>query len=220
MNSVDMRLYGILDPSRCAIGDLAEAAREAAAGGVTLLQLRDKTGSTRDMVAATRAIVAALEGTGVPLLVNDRVDVALAAGAQGVHLGQDDMQVADARRLLGPDAIIGLTIKFAAHVDNAPFEAIDYCAVGGVFETLSKKNPDAPVGLDGLTALADRIAARDKTMPVCAIAGIDLERTASVIHAGAGGISVISAIFMQDDIAGGARALREAVNAALKMTAA
>src|SRR5687767_497410 len=109
MNPVDIKLYGIVDPERTRGRDLADLAREAVAGGCTLIQYRDKHASGRTLVERARALTEALKGTGVPLLVNDRVDVALAAGADGVHLGQDDLRPADARHLLGPRAIIGLT---------------------------------------------------------------------------------------------------------------
>src|SRR3954464_9873110 len=105
------------------------------AGGATLIQLRDKNGSTRRMIEEARAIKAALAGSGVPLVINDRVDVALAAEADGVHLGQDDMPAQDARRLLGRLAIIGLSIKSVAQAHAAPLEAIDYAGIGGVYAT-------------------------------------------------------------------------------------
>lgn len=215
MKLVDLRLYGLLDPMRSGGRDLAELAVDAARGGATLIQLRDKDAATRVLVERARAIHRALRGTGVPLLVNDRVDVALAAETEGVHLGQDDMDVADARRQLGPGAIIGLTVKNEAHIDSASLGAIDYVAIGGVFETTSKDNPDPPVGVDGLKRLATRLRARRADMPVCAIAGITEDRIASVIGAGADGVAVISAIFMADDPKSAALRLRAAVDRAL-----
>lgn len=215
MKLVDLRLYGLLDPMRSGGRDLAELAVDAARGGATLIQLRDKDAATRVLVERARAIHRALRGTGVPLLVNDRVDVALAAETEGVHLGQDDMDVADARRQLGPGAIIGLTVKNEAHIDSASLGAIDYVAIGGVFETTSKDNPDPPVGVDGLKRLATRLRARRADMPVCAIAGITEDRIASVIGAGADGVAVVSAIFMADDPKSAALGLRAAVDRAL-----
>src|SRR5205085_5619406 len=120
---VDVRLNAIVDPERANGRALDELARLVVAGGATLIQLRDKHGSTRRMIEEARAIRAVLAGTGVPLVINDRVDVALAAGADGVHLGQDDMPVDDARRLLGPKAIIGLSIKSVAQAKAAPLDA-------------------------------------------------------------------------------------------------
>ena len=114
MKPVDVRLNAIVDPERAGGRGLADLARRVAAGGATLVQLRDKKNETRPMVAAARAIKAALAPFNVPFVVNDRVDVALAAGADGVHLGPDDMAIEDARRLLGRDAIIGASIKTVA----------------------------------------------------------------------------------------------------------
>ena len=111
---IDLRLNAIVDPERANGRSLAELTRMVVSGGATLIQLRDKHGATRRMIEQARAIMAVLAGTGVPLVVNDRVDVALAAGADGVHVGEDDMRVEDARRLLGPKAIVGLSIKSVA----------------------------------------------------------------------------------------------------------
>src|SRR5262249_4264028 len=122
---VDLRVYAIVDPQVSGGHDLADLARSVAAGGATLVQLRDKVSETRAMVKRARAIKAALPPS-VPLLINDRVDVALASGAAGVHVGQDDMAAEDARRLLGPGAIIGLSINKVALADAAPLDLIDY----------------------------------------------------------------------------------------------
>jgi thiamine-phosphate pyrophosphorylase len=148
----------------------------------------------------------------VPLVVNDRLDVALAAGADGIHIGRDDMPAETARRLLGPDAIIGLTVKSEADADAAIDAPIDYACIGGVFETLSKKNPDAPVGLEGFRVLRARIRAAKPGLPVGAIAGIDAARAGEAVRAGASGVAVISAIFRAEDIAAAARELRAAVD--------
>ena len=203
----DIRLYAILDPARAKGRDLPELARAAAKGGATILQYRDKHATTREMVERARAIRAALEGSGVPFLVNDRVDVALAAGADGVHVGQDDMAPADARALLGPDAIVGLTIKTQAHAEAAPLEALDYVCIGGVFETASKENPVA-IGLDGWRAVATHFRAHAPHLPVVAIAGIDATNAAETMRAGADGVAVISALFMADDVEAATRAMR------------
>lgn len=214
MNRVDLHLYGILDPARSAGRPLPDLAAAAVNGGVSILQLRDKTGTTRRMVDSARAIRAAIAGSGVPLLVNDRVDVALAAEAEGVHLGRDDMEPATARRLLGPQAIIGLTVKEEGHLDGG-LAVADYACIGGVFETLSKDNPAGPVGLAGLSRILAVARRRAPAMPVGAIAGIDAGNAADVIAAGADGVAIISALFMADDVAGEARRLRGIVNRAL-----
>ncbi|MFN0264178.1 thiamine phosphate synthase [Tepidamorphus sp. 3E244] len=211
---VDTRLYVLVDPAVPHAGSLAELAAQAADGGATLIQLRDKDGDTRAMIDSARDIVATLDGR-ADFVINDRVDVALASGADGVHLGQDDMHPADARRLLGPDAIIGLTIKNLDHVKSAPLDVIDYCAIGGVFETSSKDNPDAPVGLDGLLEMTEALRARGFPGAICAIAGITLERAGEVVAAGADGICVVSAVISANDPQDAAAALRLRVDEAL-----
>ncbi len=210
----DIRCYAILDPDHCRGRALAEAARAAVAGGATILQYRDKSASTRVMVERAREIVAALAGARVALLVNDRVDVALAARADGVHVGQDDMSPQDVRRLMGPEAIVGLTVKSFDQAAAVPVGLVDYACVGGVFTTVSKHNPEPPVGLVGLERIADRIRLKRGDLPVGAIAGIRADNAGEVIAAGADGVAVISEIFMADDIEGAARRLRAAVDAA------
>ena len=124
--AVDLRLYALVDPEAAGGRDAGRSRAAACAGGATLVQLRDKHGRPGVMIETRRAIKAALEPQGVPLLINDRVDVALAAEADGVHVGQDDMPVADARRLLGRDAIIGLSDQERGAGEAAPLELLDY----------------------------------------------------------------------------------------------
>jgi thiamine-phosphate pyrophosphorylase len=212
--NVDVRLNAIVDPERANGRPLVDLARLVVAGGATLIQLRDKHGTTRRMIDEARAIKAALAGTGVPLVVNDRVDVALVAQADGVHVGQDDMPVEDARRLLGPKAIIGLSIKTVALANAAPVDQLDYVGVGGVYATTSKDNPDPPIGVAGLRDIVSAFRARRRDLPVCAIAGIDARNAAPVIAAGADGVAVISALSMQADPQIAARELRRVVDAA------
>lgn len=210
----DIRCYAILDPDHCRDRPLAELARAAAAGGATILQYRDKSASTRLMVERAREIVAVLAGARVSVLINDRVDVALAARADGVHVGQDDMSPQDVRRLMGPEAIVGLTVKSFEQAAAVPVGLVDYACVGGVFATVSKHNPEPPVGLLGLTRIAERIRLKRGDLPVGAIAGITAENAASVIAAGADGVAVISEIFMADDVAAAAARLRAVVDGA------
>jgi thiamine-phosphate pyrophosphorylase len=212
---VDVRLNAIVDPERANGRALDEIARLAVAGGATLVQLRDKHGSTRRMIEEARAIRAALAGTGVPLVINDRVDVALIAQVDGVHVGEDDMRVEDARHLLGPKAIIGLSIKTVALANAAPVDQLDYVGVGGVYATTSKDNPNTPIGVAGLGAIVAAFRARKRDFPVCGIAGIDATNARDVIAAGADGVAVISALSMRTDPEGAARELRGIVDAAL-----
>lgn len=211
----DLRLYALVDPARSGGKPLEQLARELAEGGATLMQLRDKTGSTLRLIEQACAIKAALAGTSVPFLINDRVDVALAAKADGVHVGWDDMPVAEARRLLGKDAIIGLSIQTPEQAKAAPLDMLDYVCIGGVFETQSKDNPQPPVGTDGFAKLAALIRARKVKMPVGAIAGIDSSNAASVIEAGADGVAVISALSLAQDPKRAAHDLRKLIDAAL-----
>ncbi len=212
---VDLGLYAILDPAVAGGRTLVDLAG-LIAPSATLVQLRDKHGTTRAMVEEARALLGVLEPAGIPLLVNDRVDVALAAQADGVHIGQDDMAVADARLLLGRTAIIGLSVKTLAQAEAAPLDQLDYVAVGGVFTTTSKDNTAAPIGLAGLREIVRAVHARKPGFPVCAIAGINQDNAADVIGAGADGVSVISALSLAPDPVRAARDLRAIVDHALQ----
>jgi len=195
----DITLYGILDPNRSRGRDLAKLAKVAVSGGVTILQYRDKNAGIRELIETGRAIKSAISGTGVSLLINDRVDAALAIGADGVHVGQDDMAPADARKILGPNAIIGQTIKTINHAENAPVGLLDYVCIGGVFNTLSKDNPHS-IGIEGWQNIARYFRDYSPEMQVGAIAGIDASNVEEVIRAGADGVAIISALFMADEV--------------------
>jgi thiamine-phosphate pyrophosphorylase len=212
----DIRVHAILDPTRSRGRPLPELAVAAVEGGATLVQYRDKDAPTRLMIERAREIRRALAGSKVPLIVNDRVDVAMVARADGVHVGQEDMAVQDVRRLLGPDAIVGLTVKNADHVDAAPIGLVDYVCCGGVFETSSKVNPAPPLGVVGFARLAVRARMTRPGLSVGAIAGITAANAADLIAVGADGIAVISEIFMADDPRAAAARLRAAVDAALE----
>jgi thiamine-phosphate pyrophosphorylase len=212
---VDLRLYALVDPEHAGGRGMAELARLVVEGGATLVQLRDKRSDTRPMVECARAIKAALAPFGVPLLINDRVDVALASGADGVHVGQTDMAVEDARKLLGREAIIGLSIKSVAQAEAAPIDLIDYVGVGGVFATSSKNSTSQPIGPAGLARIATVLRQRRRDFPVCGIAGIDAGNAASVVDAGADGVAVISALSLKPDPQAAARELRTIVDSAI-----
>jgi thiamine-phosphate pyrophosphorylase len=212
---LDLRLNAIVDPERAGGHDLVELARLVARGGATLVQLRDKKSDARRMIERARAIMAALAPLGVAFVVNDRVDVALAARADGVHVGPDDMAPEDARALLGPDAIIGVSIKSVAAAQAVPVGVFDYAGVGGVYATLSKEQDNPPIGPEGFARIAAVLRGRAPTVPVVGIAGIDAGNTAAVIAAGADGVAVISALSLAPDPAAAARALREVVDGML-----
>jgi thiamine-phosphate pyrophosphorylase len=212
---VDVRLYALIDPEHAGGHDMVELARLVAQGGATLVQFRDKRSATRRMVEHARNIKGSLKAFDIPLLINDRVDVALACGADGVHVGQDDMAVEDARRLLGRAAIIGLSIRTATQAEAAPLELLDYVGVGGVFATSSKENPAPPIGVAGLTRIAKIVRRRAPGFPLCGIAGITLDNAAGVIVAGADGVAVISALSLDRDPQAAARKIRGVVDIAL-----
>ncbi len=216
MNKVDLRLYAIVDTDNLGAENLAAFAADAARNGGTVVQYRDKHSGTRLLVERARAIHEILAGTGVPLLINDRIDVALAVGAEGVHIGREDMTPDEARRLLGPHAIIGLTVKNEADAKAAIGAPIDYACIGGVFQTLSKDNPDAPVGLDGFQRLARLIGLAKPDLPVGAIAGMTLETAPLMFRAGADGVAAIGALFKSGNVPEAVRAMRAAIDRALE----
>ncbi len=212
--TVDIGLYAIVDPQIGRGRSLAALAATAARAGATIIQYRAKTASTRVMIEEASEIVAALAATGVPLLINDRVDVALAVSAQGVHLGRDDMAVGQARQILGPQAMIGATIKSEADVLALAGSPIDYACIGGVFATSHKINADPPLGLPAYAALRAHARRHLGACPVGAIAGIERAHIPALFACGADGVAIIGAIFNSDDVAANTRALRRAVDAA------
>lgn len=212
---VDLRLYALVDPAVAGGRTLADLAARIASSA-TLVQLRDKHGSTRAMVEEARGLRAVLEPKGIPLLINDRVDVALAAEADGAHIGQDDMAPADARLLLGRSAIIGLSIKTVDQAKAAPLDLIDYVAIGGVYGTTSKDNTATPIGIAGLRTIVEAVRTRKPDFPICAIAGINAGNAADVIASGADGVAVISALSLAPDPGTAAQDLRGVVDGALK----
>jgi thiamine-phosphate pyrophosphorylase len=215
MMDLDLRLYALVDPAVAggrALTDLAALIGASA----TLVQLRDKHSGTRAMVEEARTLRAVLEPVGVPLLINDRIDVALAAEADGVHIGQDDMSPADARLLLGRTAIIGLSLSTVQHAREAPLDLIDYVGIGAVYPTGSKDDASTPIGVAGLREIVQVVRARNPAFPICGISGINSSNAAEVIGAGADGVAVISALSRAADPAQAARDLRAVVDAALQ----
>ncbi|MEE8274121.1 MAG: thiamine phosphate synthase [Alphaproteobacteria bacterium] len=208
---LDLTLYLVVDPRLCGGRAPLDVVEAAVAGGATIVQLRDNDSTTRRQIDEACRLKAWLEPRGVPLLINDRVDVALAAQADGVHLGQDDMAPADARRLLGPDAVVGLTVRALAQAREVPASVVDYVSIGGVFPTASKDNPDPPIGLKGLRRLAAEVE-----LPRVAISGIGTANAAEVISAGVDGVAVISAVCAAPDARAAAADLKAIVERALR----
>ena len=212
---LDLRLNAIVDPEHAGGYALADLAARCVRGGATLVQLRNKHSETRALIEEARAIKQALAPFAVPFVVNDRVDVAMASGADGVHLGQDDMAVEDARRLLGANAIIGLSIKSVEEADVARLDLVDYVGSGGVYATSSKQQKNAPIGPAGLARVIAALRRRAPALPVCGIAGIDASNAAEVIAAGADGVAVISALSLVSSPETAARQLRDIVDGVL-----
>lgn len=210
----DLSVYGVLDPDRTRGRNLGELAEAAIQGGVSFLQLRFKTSNTRAFLAAGDEVCDVTRRHGVPLVINDRVDVALAVGADGVHLGDEDMPAADARRLLGAQAIIGQTIHSVEEAETVPIEHADYFGVGAVYATASKERDVPPIGPEGFGEIRDCLRVVAPGKPVVGIAGITWENCPPVIAAGADGVAVISDIFMADDVEAAARQLAAAVRGA------
>ncbi len=205
----DLSLYLVAGVEAAGGRDLATVVAAAVRGGVSLVQLRDKTASDAAMIAQARALKHLLAPLGVPLIVNDRLEVALAAGADGLHLGQEDMAPAEARRALGPEAILGVSAGDADEAKIADPAVVDYVGVGPVYPTGSKADAGEAIGPEGLRALRALLAP-----PVVAIGGIQAVNVAEVMACGVQGVAVVSAICGAADPEAAARALRRRIDAA------
>jgi thiamine-phosphate pyrophosphorylase len=208
MKSFDLSLYLVLDPDLCRTHSMVETAMAAIAGGATIVQLRDKRAGTEGLIRIGRELMDAMAGTGVPLIVNDDIDAAIAIGADGLHVGQEDLPSAAARERLGRDKIIGLSIEdetVARKVDPA---IVDYVGIGPVFATPTKPGHKPAIGFDGLTRLV-----KINDLPSVAIGGLKKEHVAPVFHAGANGLAVVSAICGQPDPEAATRDIADAISA-------
>jgi thiamine-phosphate pyrophosphorylase len=185
-------------------------ARETIAGGADVLQFREKDAPSRVLYEIAEEIRRLTEDAGVPFIVNDRVDIALAAGADGVHVGQEDLPATEARRLIGPDRILGVSAASLEEALSAERDGADYIGFGPVFEARGTK-PDAasPRGLELLVGVCERCA-----VPVIAIGGINQGNVDRVIAAGAAGVAVISGVVGARDIAAAVRDLKERIRRA------
>lgn len=203
-------LYLVTDRGLAGDRPLEEVVLAAVEGGAGVVQLREKELATREFVESARRLKALLEPRGIPLIVNDRVDVALAAGADGVHLGQEDMAYPDARALLGPDAIIGLSVETPEDVREAEGFDVDYLGVSPIFPTPTKTDTEGAWGLDGLAEV--RRMSRHRLV---AIGGLNATNAADAIRAGADAVAVVSAICAAADPRRAAKELAAVVDAAL-----
>ena len=196
------RLYPIIDIDLCQMRGVDPRALAAAcvSGGARLLQLRQKSAASGPFLQTCRTIIDAVRGAAVTVIVNDRADLAVMAGADGVHVGQDDLIPADVRAIVGPGRLIGISTHTPAQVDEAVREPVDYIAVGPVFRTSTKDTGYEPRGLDLVRYAAGR------GLPIVAIGGITLERAAEVFAAGAASVAVISGLLSGGDPARRVRA--------------
>ena len=174
---------------------LIDIAAAGVRGGVTMVQLREKSAPTRAFLEEARALKAVLAPLGIPLVVNDRVDVALAIAADGVHVGQTDMPVGEVRNLLGPHKIIGLSITDAGQMRQADAGAADYLGIGPLYAQSTKADASVPLGPEGFQRL--RLMRPDR--PVMAIGGLTPANSAAVLRAGADGLAVVSALVAASD---------------------
>jgi thiamine-phosphate pyrophosphorylase len=186
-------VYLVTDRGLCLGLGLLDVIREAVAGGAGVVQLREKNLDTRAFVELALAVKRLLSPHGVPLLINDRVDVALAAGADGVHVGQDDMPAALARKLIGAEKLLGLSVHTLEEALAAEDADVDYLGVGPIFATQTKPDAKAPIGPEGLARIRSATG-----RPLVGIGGIGPENAAEVIRAGAAGVAVVSAICAAD----------------------
>lgn len=187
---LDLSLYLVTNRSELSIEDFFSIILQAIDGGVKIVQLREKDASVREIVLIAHRLCSLLKPLGVPLIINDRVDIARAVKADGVHLGQSDLTVSDARAILGSKAIIGLSVETMEQALLAESEDVDYLAASPVFATKTKSDCGIPWGLSGLKQICST-----SCHPIIAIGGINETNTAEILECGAAGVAVVSSIF-------------------------
>jgi thiamine-phosphate pyrophosphorylase len=199
---IDYSLYLVTDRGLMTTPTLEEAVEQAIDGGCTLVQLREKNASSREFYRSAVSVKKVTDRRGVPLIINDRLDIALASGAAGVHLGQSDLPAAAARRVLGPDKIVGVSASTPAQAEAAQAAGADYLGVGAMFPTGTKTDADI-ISMEELKKIRAAVS-----IPIVAIGGINL-RTAPLFRGtGIDGFAVVSAILARKDIRAAARGLR------------
>ena len=211
--AVDLSLNLITDTRLCGDVGVAATVATAARAGASAVQVRDPDAGDDEFVVLGRAVAEALRGLDIPLIVNDRVHLVTAIGADGAHIGQRDLDPRSARELLGPDAVLGLSVQTLQHVEAARRvgpSVLDYLGVGPVWPQATKPDAAAPSGLDRL-----RDIAAASPWPCVAIGGVDAERAALARRHGAAGVAVVSAICGQPDVAAATRRIRAAWDGAV-----
>lgn len=202
---LDLSLYLVLDPGLCRSLSAIDTVLAAIKGGISLVQLRDKTADTAGLIETGQALKDAMAATGVPLIINDDLEAARAVDADGVHVGQDDRRAAEVRQQLGPDKLIGLSVESARHMAAVDPTVVDYVGIGPVLATTTKTDHKPPIGFDGLARLV-----RMSPVPTVAIGGLGATQAAAVRSASADGVAVVSAICGQPDPTAAASTLVEA----------
>lgn len=200
--ALDLSLYLVTERSFLKDKKISTAVEEAILGGVTLVQVREKTVSSRMFYDISMEVKKVTDYYNIPLIINDRLDIAQAVDAAGVHLGQSDLDMVTARKILGNDKIIGISAGNVKEALEAEKNGADYVGVGAVYYTGTKKDADAPIGISGLQAVVNSI-----TIPAVGIGGINQYNFKDVLATGAAGISVISAILGKSDITQAAKEL-------------
>ena len=212
-HAINWSLYLVSDRRIAGGRDIVAIVRAAIQGGATVVQMREKKATTHEMITLGRALLEITQAAGVPLIINDRMDVALAINADGVHVGPpDDMPAFMARQILGPNRILGVSAESPEIARQAARDGADYVGVGDVYGTGSKKDAGKPIGLTGLKSV---IAA--SVLPVVGIGGIDHSNAARVIEAGADGVALISAIVGSENPEKAARKLRQIIEQARRV---
>ncbi|MFT3850569.1 MAG: thiamine phosphate synthase [Propionivibrio sp.] len=212
MNAIDLSLYLVLDPDLCGGPEgMVHTAIQAARNGATVVQLRAPNWKKRQWLETALELKTALAPYGVPLIINDHIDVALAVDAEGVHVGQGDLPALETRRLIGPDKILGLSVGSVEEMTTVPAAGVDYLGIGPVYPTGTKADAGEATGV---VLFAELVAATP--LPVVAIGGIHRENCTPLFAAGTDGVAVISAICGRDDPARATAALNETIRLALK----
>lgn len=199
----DLRLYAVTDRAWTGRQTLLEQIEEALTAGVTLVQLREKNMTDEEFLAEAEKVRQLTDRYGVPLIINDNVEVAVKCGAAGVHVGQEDLEAGKVREILGPDKIIGVTAKTVEQAKRAQAAGADYLGSGAVFGSTTKTNA-RPMDLETLREIT-----RAVSIPVVAIGGIDRNNIEKLEGTGIAGVAVVSGIFAQENIAEAVKTLRE-----------
>lgn len=210
---IDYSLYLVTDRRLARCRATLDIVKAAVRGGVTCVQLREKTCSTREFIQEAAAVKQFLKSAGIPLIINDRLDVALAVGADGIHLGQKDMPLLTARAIAGNRLVIGISAESVADAVEAEKNGADYLGVSPIYDTPTKIDTAPALGLEGLAEIR-----RAVSLPLVGIGGLNTENAGEVIRSGADGVAVVSAIVAADDPESASRQLRVAIQKSRKIS--